>query len=61
MFYKGYKQCLDALAVCYNKHKASEALGLFIFAVTPEIITTVLMLLEVLNCICPLILYLQKG
>ena len=60
-FYKGYKQFLDALAVCYNERKESEALGLFILAVTPEIIATVLMLLEVLNCIRPLILFLQKG
>ena len=60
-FHKGYKQFLDALAVCYNEHKESEALGLFILAVTPEIIATVLMLLEVFNFICPLILFLQKG
>ena len=61
VFYKGYKQFLDALAVCYNERKESEALGLFILAVTPEIIATVLMLLEVFNCIRPLILFLQKG
>ena len=46
-FYKGYKQSLDALAICYNKPKVSEALDLFILAVTPKIIATVLMLLEV--------------
>ena len=60
-FYRGYKQFLDALAVCYNKRKESEALGLFILAITPEIIATVLMLVEVFNCIHPLILLLQKG
>ena len=60
-FYKGYKQFLDALAVCYNERKESEALGLFILAVTPEIIATVLLLLEVFNCIRLLILFLQKG
>ena len=60
-FYKGYKQFLDALAVCYIERKESEALGLFILAVTTEIIATVLMLLEVFNCICPLIFFLQKG
>ena len=59
--YKGYKQFLDALAVCYNERKESEVLGLFILAVTPEIIATVLMLLEVFNCIRPLIPFLQKG
>ena len=31
-FYEGYKQFLDALAVCYNERKESEALGLFILA-----------------------------
>ena len=61
VFCKVYKQFLDALAVCYNELKESEALGLFILAVTPEIIATVLMLLEVFNCIHPLILFLQKG
>lgn len=38
------------LAIYYNKHKESEALGLFILAVLPEIIATVL-LLEAFNCI----------
>ena len=57
-FYKGYKQFLDAFAVCYNKRKESEALGLFILAATPEIIATVLMLLEVFNCIHPLVFFL---
>ena len=33
-FYKGYKQFLDALAVWNNERKESEALGLFILAVT---------------------------
>ena len=57
-FHKGYKQFLDALATCSNRHKESEALGLLI---TLKIITTVLMLLEVFNYIRPLILFLQKG
>ena len=60
-FYKGYKQVLDALVVCYNERIQSEAFGLFILAVTPEIIANVLMLLEVFNCIRPLIIFLQKG
>ena len=60
-FYKDYKQFLDALAICYNERKESEALGLFILAITPKVIATVLLLLEVFNCIGPLIPFLQKG
>ena len=44
-----------------NESKESEALGLFILAVTHKIIATVLMLLELFDCIQPLILFLQKG
>ena len=49
--------CLDALAICYNKRKESEALVLFILTV---IIVTLLMLLNMFNCIRNLILFLQK-
>ena len=56
-FYKGCKQWLYALTLCYNKRKESEALGLFILTV---IIATLLMLMDMFNCIRPLILFLQK-
>ena len=56
-FYKGCKQFLDALAICYNKRKESEALVLFILT---AIIVTLLMLLNMFNCIRNLILFLQK-
>ena len=56
-FYKGCKQFLDALAICYDTLKESEALGLFNLTV---IIATLLMLLDMFNSIRPLIIFLQK-
>ena len=57
-FFKGCKQFLDALAICYDKLKESEALGLFILTV---IIATLLILLDMFNSIRPLIFFfLQK-
>ena len=55
-FFKGYRHFLHALAVCYNERKEAEALGLFVQATSQETIATVLMLMEVFNCIRPLLL-----
>ena len=60
-FYKVYKQFLVALAICCNESKESEALSLSILTLTPKILATVLMLLQVFNCIRSLNFLLQKG
>ena len=60
--FKNFQAILQALSTCYNeKRKEAEALGLFIQAVSPCNISTILMLLEVFSAITPLILCLQKS
>ena len=58
---KNLQATLQALSTCYNERKEAEALGLFIQAVSPYNISTILMLLEVLSAITPLTLCLQKS
>ena len=59
MFYNSYQCFLQALATSYTESKESEALGLFIQATSPEIIATLLMLLDLFDAIRPLVLCLQ--
>ena len=59
--FKNFQAILQALSTCYNERKEAEALGLFIQAVSPCNISTILMLLEVFSAITPLRLCLQKS
>ena len=60
LYFKIFQAILQALSTCYNERKEAEALGLFIQAVSPCNISTILMLLEVFSAITPLTLCLQK-
>ena len=57
--FKNLQAILQALSTCYNERKEAEALGLFIQAVSPCNISTILMLLEFFSAITPLTLCLQ--
>ena len=59
--FKNFQGILQALTTCYNERKEAEALGLFIQAVSPCNISTILMLLKVFSAITPLTLCLQKS
>ena len=60
-FFKGYRPFLHALTVCYNERREAEGLGLFIQATSQQTIATILMLLEVFNCIKALLLTCQRS
>ena len=59
-FFKSFSYILNALIVSYRERKESEALGLIIHT-SSQMIATILMLLEIFQCICPLIVSLQKS
>ena len=59
--YDGYKQFLNALGVCVNERKESEAVGIFSEITDCEFIATILMLRDVFDAVQPLNLVLQKG
>ena len=59
--FKNFQAILQALSTCYSEKKEAEALGLFIQAVSPYNISTILMLLEVFFAITPLTFCLQKS
>ena len=50
-FFKGLRNFLHALSVSYNETREPEASGLFMQATSEQTIATILMLLEVFNCI----------
>ena len=60
-FFKGYRPFLHAVTFCYNEKKEAETLGLFIQETSQQTITTILMLLEVFNCIKAMLLTFQKN
>ena len=59
--FKNFQAILQALSTFYNERREAEVLGLFIQAVSPCNISTILMLLEAFSTITPLILCLQKS
>ena len=60
-FFKSFSHILNTLIVSYREREESEALGLIIHASSSQMIATILMLLEIFQCIRPLILSLQKS
>ena len=58
---RGYRQFVSSLVVCYNERREPEALGLLMQLCKPDIVATILMLLEVFKSTGPLNLILQKG
>ena len=60
-FFKSFSHILNALIVSCRERNESEALGLIIHASSSQMIAMILMLLEIFQCIHPLILSLQKS
>ena len=59
--WKGYRQFFSSLVLLYTERREPEALGLLIQLSSPEILCTVLMLMEVFEHTGPLGLVLQKA